>query len=69
MDSTLHSQLALPIGIFCIALSCRAVFSFLETSLTALRLFKLKELAVSINKYKLLFHTLEKNPQRVIITI
>lgn len=69
MDSSLHGQLALPIGIFCIALVCRAVFSFLETSLTALRLFRLKELSTSINKYKLLFHTLEKNPQRVIITI
>ncbi|QQR53754.1 HlyC/CorC family transporter [bacterium] len=67
--SSLSSQLLTPVGIFVIALCCRAIFSFLETSITALRLFKLKELAASVNKYRLLFQTLEKNPQQVIITI
>lgn len=47
-----------------------ALFSFLETSLTALRLFKLKEMAQATNnKYKSLFHTLETNPNRILITV
>ena len=65
----LHSQLFMPVVFFCIALVCRAIFSFLETSVTALRLFKLKEMAQSTTKYRFLFHMLEKNPQRVLITI
>jgi len=60
----------LPITAFCIALSARALFSFLETSITALRLFKLKELAVKVaGRYGHLFQTLEKHPQKVLITI
>lgn len=55
--------------VFIIALSLRAVFSFLETSITALRLFKLKELAAATQQYASFFHTLEKSPQRVLITI
>lgn len=55
------------IGFF-IALFACSLFSFLETSITAMRLFKLKELQSSIGKYHLLFETLEKNPQRVLIT-
>lgn len=65
LSSSLHSSLI----IFCIALVARAVFSFLETSITALRLFKLKEIAASTTQYKSLFHAIEKNPQRVLITI
>ena len=38
-------QLMIPIICFFIALTIRALFAFLETSITALRLFKLKELA------------------------
>ena len=59
----------LSIVIFFVALALRALFSFLETSITALRLFKLKELAAATNQYKLLFQTLEKSPHRVLITI
>lgn len=69
MSSALHSQLILPIGIFCFAVFCRAIFSFLETSITALRLFKLKEMAQSYKKYQSLFYILEQNPHRVLITI
>lgn len=54
---------------FIISLFLCAVFSFLETSITALRLFKLKELAKSTTKYEQLFATLENNPQRILITI
>lgn len=64
--SSLSSQLLTPVGIFVIALCCRAIFSFLETSITALRLFKLKELAASVNKYRLLFQTLEKTHSRLL---
>lgn len=68
MDS-LSTSLTLPIVFFFIALSLRALFSFLETSVTALRLFKLKELAKSYGRYEFLFESLEKSPHRVLITI
>ncbi len=55
--------------IFFISLSFSALFAFLETAFTALRLFKLKELAVSVSKYQTLFSSWEKNPQRILITI
>lgn len=57
-----------PLIAFLAALFVRAIFSFLETSITALRLFKLKELAQSTKNYQNLFATLEKNPHRVLIT-
>lgn len=63
------SQLVTPFICLCIALSFRAVLSFLETSITALRLFRLKELAHTTTQYLPLLQTLEKNPQRVLITI
>ena len=68
MDSYSIS-LTVPIICFFIALSLRALFAFLETSITALRLFKLKELAKSYGRYEVLFESLEKNPHRVLITI
>lgn len=55
---------------FVICLLCRAIFSFLETSIAALRLFKLKEMAAaSSEQYATLFQSLEKHPHRVLITI
>jgi putative hemolysin len=63
------SQLITPFICLCIALSFRAVLSFLETSITALRLFRLKELAHTTTQYLPLLQTLERNPQRVLITI
>jgi CBS domain containing-hemolysin-like protein len=65
----LSSSLNTSLIIFCIALVARALFSFLETSITAVRLFRLKELAASTNQYQGLFHALEKTPHRVLITI
>lgn len=64
-----YSQLMTPFALLCIALSFRATLSFLETSITALRLFRLKELALSTTQYQSLLQTLEKSPQRVLVTI
>jgi CBS domain containing-hemolysin-like protein len=64
----LASIIAVPLIAFLAALSVRAVFSFLETSITALRLFKLKELAQSTKKYEALFDALENNPHKVLVT-
>ncbi len=55
--------------LFFTSLSFSALFAYLETAFTALRLFKLKELQVSVAKYKHLFTSWEKNPQRILITI
>jgi len=55
--------------IFAISLMACAIFSFIETSVTALRLFRLKELTEKTKKHKSLFNALEKNPQTVLITI
>ena len=63
------NSLTLPILFFCASLMARALFSFLETSITALRLFKLKELAKTTGGYKSLFQSLETQPHRVLITI
>lgn len=68
MDVPLLQELNVLIVVFLISLCIRAVFSFLETSITALRLFKLKELASSNSRYEQLFVALEKNPHRVLIT-
>jgi putative hemolysin len=55
--------------LFIISITFAALFAFLETAFTALRLFKLKELEVSVSRYKTLFISWEKNPQRILITI
>ena len=54
---------------FCLTLLSCSVFSFLETTITAMRLFKVKEMAKSTSSYKKLFASLEKNPSRVLVTI
>ncbi|MEX0939896.1 MAG: hemolysin family protein [Candidatus Babeliales bacterium] len=54
---------------FVISLMACALFSFLETTVTALRLFKLKELATTTPRYQALFKTLEERPQQVLISI
>lgn len=63
------SQLFGPSILLCIALAIRATLSFLETSITALRLFRLKELAHTTTQYLPLLQTLERKPQQVLITI
>jgi len=69
MEPAMLHSLTAPTIAFVIALAARALFSFLETSITALRLFKLKELAASAEQYRVLFNALEKTPHRVLITI
>lgn len=69
METSESSTLLIPIICFGVALSARAVFAFLETSITALRLFKIKELAQATGSYARLFDALEKYPHRVLITI
>ncbi len=63
------SSILLPTIFFLISLGTRAIFSFLETSITALRLFKLKELEKQTQRHRYLFRELEKNPHRVLMTI
>ena len=55
--------------LFFISLFFASLFAFLETSFTALRLFKLKELQGSFSKYRKLFKSWEEDPQRILITI
>lgn len=65
-------QLSLLYGeivLFVLSLLGCALFSFIETSVTALRLFKLKEIATGTTGYKNLLETLEDNPHQVLITI
>ena len=62
------SSLTTPAVLFVIALLVRAIFAFLETSITAMRLFKLKEIATEAPGYETLFTALEKTPHYVIIT-
>lgn len=55
--------------LFVLSLITCALFSFLETSVTALRLFKLKELELATPKYKALFEAFNKHPQQILISI
>ena len=55
--------------LFFFSLFFAGLFAFLETSFTALRLFRIKELRISVARYKSLFDSWEKNPQRILITI
>jgi len=70
MEAVAQSSLLLPTVAFLVSLAFTALFSFLETSITALRLFKLKEIAQkSSSRYKYFFQALETAPQRVLGTI
>jgi putative hemolysin len=64
-----NNALYFQVGYFTISLFFCALFSFLETAVTALRLFNLSEISKSTRGYRLLFSTLEKEPQRVLISI
>ncbi|MFH1461657.1 MAG: hemolysin family protein [bacterium] len=63
------SILYIEIILFFVALTFAALFAFLETAFTALRLFKVKELSSKKGKYFKLFESWESNPQRILITI
>ena len=69
MNVPLLTQLYPSLIFFFISLFVRAIFAFVETSITALRLFKLKELAkLSHRRYEVIFQALETDPHRVLIT-
>ncbi|MBN2267273.1 MAG: HlyC/CorC family transporter [Candidatus Babeliaceae bacterium] len=55
--------------IFIVSLSFCALFSFLETSMMAMRLFQLKELAQKAGRYQQLFKAIEEDPNRLLNTI
>lgn len=55
---------------FGLALFTVALFAFLETCITALQIFKLKEMSETVSdRYKPLLLSLQKNPHRMLITI
>lgn len=68
MEPPLNSTLYFGIIAFFVALFLFGLLSFIEISITALRLFTLRELAAKTKKYKTLFEALEKSPQKVLIT-
>lgn len=55
--------------LFLLSLFTCALLSFLETSITAMRLFKLKELELVTPQYKHLFEAFDKHPQNILISI
>lgn len=68
--SEVPSNFYLQLTGFIASLSICALFSFLETTITALRLFRLEELSKSTGKkYRVLFETLQNHPHRIIVTI
>jgi putative hemolysin len=54
---------------FAIAITICAMFAFLETTITKMRLFNIKEIKSSTPKYLRLLTLLEENPQQVLIGI
>lgn len=62
-------SIGVPFICFLVALCIRAILSFLETTITALRLFKVKELASKATSYEALFKVLEASPHEVLICI
>ena len=54
---------------FFIALACAALFAYLETSFTALRLFEVNQLESRVGRFKRLFAIWRSTPQRLLITI
>ncbi len=54
---------------FLIALGAIALFSYLETTITAVRFFKIRELAQTAKSYRSLLLILENQPHRILITI
>lgn len=67
---TIYTQkLLFDCALFLSSLALCALLAFMETSITAIRLFKVKELERSTSKYKDFLHTLETQPQYVLMTI
>lgn len=68
MGPNMWVQLIPDLIVFFIALISCAFFAFLETALTALRLFKLKEMSLEMKSYAKFFDILEHNPHRILAT-
>ncbi len=67
MELITGSSLLIQTAIFLVSLVLCALYSFLETSITGLRLFRLKEIdKQSGTKYRTFFQTLEVEPQQII---
>lgn len=64
-DSSLYTSMLLFIG----STALCALFAFLETSIAAIRLFRLKELAEHLPRYRRVLSSLEQNPTRLLNTI
>lgn len=64
-DSSIYTHII----VFVISLAFCALYSFLETTITAMRLFKLKEISQSTTGYKSLLATLEDQPHRIFSAI
>lgn len=69
MDIAEGSSLLINAVVFLISLGFCSLFSFLETSMMALRLFQLKELAQRSGSYQKLFKALEEDPNRLLNAI
>ena len=68
MDSSVPHPLWIKCAFLALALTACAFYSFMETSITALRLFKIKQLSEKLAHYKTLFVALEQDPHGVLIT-
>lgn len=60
--------IGLSIITFLIALCATALFSYLETAVTAIRFFKIRELSQTITKHKKILDILAQAPHRILIT-
>jgi putative hemolysin len=69
MEPPLASILNTNLLFFIISLTLCALFSFIETAITSMRLFKLKEIANGTSKYRGLFHVFEHSPNRILIGV
>lgn len=69
MGSYNSPHLMTDIIVFAASLSFCGLTAFLETTITTLRLFQLKELAQTTGRYRALLDSLEKNHSRVLTTI
>ena len=63
------TSLSFHLTLFFCSLGCAALFAYLETAFTALRLFEVNQLESRIGRYKSLFATWRATPQRLLITM
>ncbi len=61
-------SILLSLVLFMIALCATAVFSYLETAVTAIRFFKIRELSQTVPQHQKILAILEEAPHRILIT-